>query len=91
MATKGLQRIGDDAFCECFSLTSVAIPDSLLTVGENAFCDCESLTSVELPAGLQRIGAGAFEGCADDLTLYGAVGSVAEKHAAQNELRFEPR
>ncbi|MBQ6828989.1 MAG: leucine-rich repeat domain-containing protein, partial [Thermoguttaceae bacterium] len=87
----GLQTLGESAFWECSSLTSVVFPASLLTIGDEAFYGCESLTSVELSNGLQKIGANAFDCCADDLTLYGAVGSVAEKYAAQNELRFKPR
>ncbi len=38
--------IGDSAFCECDSLTSVTIPDSVTTIGSSAFYNCTSLTGV---------------------------------------------
>ena len=39
-------RIGDGAFSGCSSLTSVVIPEGVITLGENAFSGCSSLTSV---------------------------------------------
>ena len=38
--------IGDDAFSNCKSLTSVTIPDSVTSIGEWAFFGCSSLTDV---------------------------------------------
>ena len=56
-------KIGDYAFAECVSLTSVTIPDSVTTIGENAFYDCESLTSVTIPDSVTTIGYCAFNDC----------------------------
>lgn len=67
------------------------MPDGVKTIGKSAFAYCESLASVEIPASVQTIGGYAFGSCSADLTLYGAVGSVAEEYAAENELRFEAR
>jgi hypothetical protein len=36
--------IGDAAFSNCGSLTSVTIPDSVTSIGDAAFCKCGSLT-----------------------------------------------
>ncbi|MCD7773994.1 MAG: leucine-rich repeat protein [Clostridiales bacterium] len=55
--------IGDLAFEDCTSLTSVTIPDSVSSIGEWAFYYCSSLTGVTIPAGITSIGSGAFEGC----------------------------
>jgi hypothetical protein len=38
--------IGERAFYECESLTSVTIPNSVTAIGEGAFTWCHSLTSV---------------------------------------------
>ena len=40
----GVTSIGDSAFYNCRSLTSVTIPDSVTSIGYSAFYDCSSLT-----------------------------------------------
>ena len=55
--------IGDSAFHECCSLTSVTIPDSVTNIGVWAFVTCESLTSVTIPDSVTSIGYGAFSNC----------------------------
>lgn len=77
----GLQTVGKSAFERCSSLTSVAFPSGLQTLGESAFWECASLTSAVFPESLLTVCADAFYGCSDNLTLYGAVGSVAKKYA----------
>ena len=55
--------IGNEAFEDCDSLTSVNIPDSVTTIGEGAFHGCDSLTSVNIPDSVTTIGNSAFYGC----------------------------
>ena len=55
--------IGDSAFGNCKSLTSVTIPDSVTSIGDGAFSDCRSLTSVTIPDSVTSIGALAFGSC----------------------------
>ena len=55
--------IGDSAFYECSSLTSVTIPDSVTSIGDSAFYECSSLTSVTIPDSVTSIGNEAFNGC----------------------------
>ena len=55
--------IGDQAFYNCTSLTSVTIPDSVTSIDKDAFCFCSSLTSVTIPDSVTSIGDSAFYGC----------------------------
>lgn len=51
--------IGDGAFTECRSLTTVTIGDRVSVIGDGAFWNC-SLTSVFIPGSVSVIGYGAF-------------------------------
>ena len=55
--------IGDSAFENCTSLTSVTIPDSVTIIGRSAFENCTSLTSVTIPNSVTSIGDYAFSNC----------------------------
>ena len=47
----GVISIGDGAFFDCPSLTSVTIPDSITSIGNGAFAGCTSLTTINVDAG----------------------------------------
>ena len=55
--------IGSNAFYDCFSLTSVTIPDSVTSIGDMAFYDCWGLTNAMIGNGVTSIGDGAFRNC----------------------------
>ena len=55
--------IGESAFEDCTSLTSVTIPNSVTSIGASAFEDCIGLTSVTLPSSVTSIGWWAFDYC----------------------------
>ena len=55
--------IGELAFYDCDSLTSVNIPNSVTTIGNDAFLSCTSLTSVTIPDSVTTIGEWAFGSC----------------------------
>ena len=45
------------------SLTSVAIPESVVSIEDNAFYDCGSLTSITIPTSATFLGENVFQGC----------------------------
>lgn len=56
--------IGDYAFRDCASLTSVNIPNSITAIKSYAFYGCSAIANINIPASVKEIGIGAFEGCA---------------------------
>ena len=56
-------NIGDNAFLNCSSLTSITIPNSITSIGVHAFDDCESLISINIPNSITSIGEMAFAWC----------------------------
>lgn len=55
--------IGESAFKDCSSITSVSIPDSVTSIGASAFRNCTSLTSVNIGSWVAAIGNDAFNSC----------------------------
>ncbi len=55
--------IGESAFYNCYSLTSIAIPHGVTSIREYAFARCDSLTSVTIPDSVTSIGKEAFFDC----------------------------
>ena len=68
--------IGDGAFQQCYSLTSVTIPNSVITIGKYAFDRCH-LTSLVLSNSVTTIGSAAFYGCGlNQITIPNSVTSI---------------
>ena len=64
---KSVTSIGSSAFEDCYSLTSIEIPNSVTSIGDGAFGGCTSLASIEIPNSVTSIGDDAFDDC-DSLT-----------------------
>ena len=76
----GVTSIGNFAFYECISLTSMTIPDSVTCIGNCAFNDCSSLASVTIPDSVASIGVYAFCGCTSlkSVTIPDSVTSIGD-------------
>ena len=71
--------IGADAFYNCYSLTSITIPEGVTSIGDYAFYYCSSLTKITIPESVNSIGAIAFYGCHSLKDVY-YTGTEAEWH-----------
>jgi hypothetical protein len=45
------------------NITSITIPNNVISIGRNAFSNCNSLKSIEIPNNITSIDEGAFENC----------------------------
>ena len=70
--------IGENAFSNCTSLTSVTIPDSVTSIGDTVFRECSGLTSVTIPDSVTSIGQAAFLSCSGltSVTIPDSVTSI---------------
>ncbi len=60
---KAVTAIGDNAFNDCETITSVVLPEGIVTIGTKAFYSCNSLTSITMPNTLTTINEHAFYFC----------------------------
>ena len=72
--------IGNWAFRERSSLTSITIPDSATIIGEDAFYNCSNLTSVIIGDSVTTIGNSAFSSCNSltSLTIGDSVTTIGD-------------
>ena len=60
---KKVTSIGNGAFKNCTSFTTITIPDSVINISDNAFMGCTSLTNITIPNSVTSIGNYAFRDC----------------------------
>ena len=60
--TYQVTAVGNDAFKSCNKLTSLTLPNGLVSIGNNAFQNTR-MSSMTLPSSLKTIGNSAFEYC----------------------------
>ena len=58
-----VKQIGECAFKDCSSLTSVSIPSGVTKLGDCAFIGCSSLSDISLPDAITEMGLNVFCGC----------------------------
>ena len=70
--------IGEYAFRECGSLTSITIPNSVTSIGFSAFSKCKSLTSIVIPNSVTSIDWYTFADCSSltSVTIPDSVTSI---------------
>ena len=76
--TYSVTSIGDLAFRDCSSLTSVTIGSGVTSIGYEAFRDCSSLTAITIPNSVTSIGQYAFQECSKltSVTIGSGVTSI---------------
>ena len=76
----GGTSIGSNTFFDCSGLTSVTIPDSVLSIGDSAFGGCSGLTRITIPDSVTSIGSSAFSGCSGltSITIPNSVTSIGD-------------
>jgi hypothetical protein len=68
-STSSVTSIGESAFMECTSLTSITIPTSVNSISNNTFRECTSLTSIIIPTSVISIGNTVFEKCTSLISI----------------------
>ena len=58
-----VKSIGNCAFYNCSSVSSIEIPNRVTSIGDSAFWKCSSISSIEIPNSVTSIGSYAFHGC----------------------------
>ena len=76
--TYNVTSIGERAFSQCSSLSSITIPNSVTSIGNSAFSQCSSLTSITIPNSVTSIGNSAFSQCSSltSITIPNSVTSI---------------
>lgn len=59
----GCNVILDRAFMGCSKLTSINLPETIVTVGESAFANCVKLEYINFPTSVKTVGRNALSGC----------------------------
>ena len=62
---KNVTKIGNHAFRNCSSLTTITIPNSVTKTETQAFWSCSNLTTITIPDSVTTIGSSTFEGCSN--------------------------
>ena len=70
--------VEEAAFFNCYSITGITLPDSIISIGRIAFANCSALTSVIIPDSVIDIKDSAFSDCRslESITLPDSITSI---------------
>lgn len=71
----GGSSICKGAFANCYYITDIVLPDSIITIDIGAFENCKSLKSFNIPKNVKTIGNYAFYGC-ENITNFSIPNTV---------------
>ncbi len=75
--TLKVTSIGDYAFYDCKKISSIYLPNTILSIKAHAFLGCHGLTSITIPESVVSIEEGAFNGCGlTEITIPNRVESI---------------
>ncbi len=63
ISRSALQFIGENAFSDCYKLSSITLPDKVESIGDKAFSNCSDLATLTIPSSVTSIGESVFTGC----------------------------
>ena len=75
-----LTALGDNAFVDCISLTSVTMPEGITAIGNGAFKSCTALTEITIPDTVEWIRSETFSDCISlkSITIPDSVTSMSD-------------
>jgi hypothetical protein len=75
-----LTKDGKSLITVCGGVTSITIPDGVITIGSSAFSNCSKLTQITIPSGVTTIGRDAFFSCSGltQITIPNGVTSIGD-------------
>lgn len=92
-----ITHISSGMFIACWGLSSINIPDSVVSIGDSSFLDCRNLISIEIPNNITSIGDDAFRNCLRLSSVYikattpPILGNIAFTYNAENRKIYVPR
>ena len=83
--------VGYGSFMNCTELTSVEIPDGVISISINAFRNCTSLESIKIPESVSFIGSSAFLGTKylenfDDIDGFVIINDILYQYKEQSNV-----
>ena len=61
--SRAVTAVAPQAFFSCYSVTGIALPDSITTIGMSAFSHCYTLEHIYIPGHIEEIEGSAFSYC----------------------------